>query len=124
MATHASHDVTHSPGLTGLKLEDLQRPEVPDTASALRQLIGAVAAACCGDPGVGAAATTPMLVAHNGTLFDIPLLLAECDRHGVQLPGNWLVLDSVTLAEKLGLKEQGLVENYKLGACGELAEGA
>ena len=85
---------------------------MPGTAGALRQLIGAIAAACGGESGGGAAATTPLLVAHNGTRFDIPLLRAECDRHGVQLPGNWLFLDSMTLTETLRLKEQGLVENY------------
>lgn len=42
----------------------------------------------------------PVLVAHNGKNFDFKFLNQECKRWTVQLPGDWLWLDSFLLAKE------------------------
>lgn len=44
---------------------------------------------------------TPVLVAHNGWSFDLPILLAECREAGRPLPTSWLHADSLVLARVL-----------------------
>ena len=42
--------------------------------------------------------------------FDFPLLRAECIRCGVELPGDWLCLDTLVLARKLSLRQRAGAE--------------
>lgn len=44
---------------------------------------------------------TPVLVAHNGFLFDNPLVLLACWRDGVRVPDHWLTVDSLFVAKQL-----------------------
>ena len=41
-----------------------------------------------------------LLVAHNGELFDVPFLRAECKRHKLRLPSGWGLVDSWKWARK------------------------
>ena len=43
----------------------------------------------------------PVLVAHNGRIFDNRMLAAEFKRCRVSLPQSWLWLDTLPLARKL-----------------------
>lgn len=49
----------------------------------------------CGGPEGG----TPVLVAHNGVKFDLPMLSAEFERVGMSLPPHWAYLDTFVLAQ-------------------------
>lgn len=40
------------------------------------------------------------LIAHNGDSFDLPFLRAECKRHNLSLPENWLYIDSLKWARR------------------------
>ena len=41
-----------------------------------------------------------LLIAHNGELFDVPFLRAECKRHKVSFPAGWSLVDSLKWARK------------------------
>jgi DNA polymerase-3 subunit epsilon len=41
-----------------------------------------------------------LLVAHNGEMFDIPFLRAECKRHKLTFPSGWGLVDSLKWARK------------------------
>ena len=41
-----------------------------------------------------------LLIAHNGELFDIPFLRAECKRHKLSFPLGWGLVDSLKWARK------------------------
>ena len=43
----------------------------------------------------------PVLVAHNGRIFDNRMLMAEFRRSGTKMPSNWLWLDTLPLARQL-----------------------
>lgn len=44
---------------------------------------------------------TPVLVAHNGNVFDNRMLTAEFKRAGLSVPANWQWLDTLPLAKEL-----------------------
>jgi len=44
---------------------------------------------------------TPVLVAHNGLHFDFAVLLAECERHGIEMPLDWAWVDSLDVARRM-----------------------
>ena len=46
-------------------------------------------------------------VAHNARCFDVPFLLKEFSRCSIDVPSNWLYLDSLPLAREV-LKSEGL----------------
>lgn len=48
-----------------------------------------------------------MWVAHNARCFDVPFLLKEFSRCSIDVPSNWLYLDSLPLAREV-LKSEGL----------------
>ncbi|EEF49935.1 exonuclease, putative [Ricinus communis] len=48
-----------------------------------------------------------LLVAHNGRSFDVPFLINEFKRSGVDVPCNWLFMDTLPLARKW-MKSKGL----------------
>ncbi|XP_050225531.1 exonuclease DPD1, chloroplastic/mitochondrial [Mercurialis annua] len=54
-----------------------------------------------------------LLVAHNGRAFDVPFLITELNRCGVELPSNWLFLDSLPLARKW-IKTKGVKSRTSL----------
>ena len=58
----------------------------------MRQVIEFIQGAC--PPG-----RRPVLVAHNGVRYDFMLLFAECLRAGVELPPDWLFIDTLPLAK-------------------------
>ncbi len=41
-----------------------------------------------------------LFVAHNGELFDMPFLRAECKRHNLSFPSGWGLIDSLKWARK------------------------
>jgi DNA polymerase III subunit epsilon len=41
-----------------------------------------------------------LLVAHNGEMFDVPFLRAECKRHKLSFPSGWGLVDSLKWARK------------------------
>jgi DNA polymerase-3 subunit epsilon len=41
-----------------------------------------------------------ILVAHNGEMFDVPFLRAECKRHKLAFPSGWGLVDSLKWARK------------------------
>lgn len=41
-----------------------------------------------------------LFVAHNGEMFDIPFLRAECKRHSLTFPSGWGLVDSLKWARK------------------------
>ena len=41
-----------------------------------------------------------VLIAHNGEMFDLPFLRAECKRHKLLLPSGWSLVDSLKWARK------------------------
>jgi DNA polymerase III subunit epsilon len=41
-----------------------------------------------------------LLVAHNGEMFDVPFLRAECKRHKLAFPSGWGLIDSLKWARK------------------------
>jgi DNA polymerase III subunit epsilon len=41
-----------------------------------------------------------LLIAHNGELFDIPFLRAECKRNKMNFPQDWFLVDSLKWARK------------------------
>jgi DNA polymerase-3 subunit epsilon len=41
-----------------------------------------------------------VLIAHNGEMFDLPFLRAECKRHKLSLPSTWTLVDSLKWARK------------------------
>ena len=40
----------------------------------------------------------PVLIAHNGNPYDFRLLTSECLRAGLEVPSDWLTLDTLPLA--------------------------
>lgn len=46
-------------------------------------------------------------VAHNARTFDVPFLLNEFGRCSIDLPQNWLFLDTLPLAREL-MKSEGI----------------
>jgi hypothetical protein len=99
---------------SGITWAESSAPGVPGTTEALQRLFGfinqrcaatavaaaeaAAAAAADGAPGYeGRAADAvpcfprviPVLMAHNGSAFDFPVLRSECGRVGVEWPQNW-----------------------------------
>ena len=40
----------------------------------------------------------PVLIAHNGNNYDFKLLTSECLRAGLEVPSDWLTLDTLPLA--------------------------
>ncbi|KAL0558300.1 hypothetical protein IC582_002856 [Cucumis melo] len=42
-----------------------------------------------------------LLVAHNARTFDVPFLLHEFSRYSIDIPQDWLFLDTMTLARQL-----------------------
>ncbi|KAJ0980615.1 hypothetical protein J5N97_008870 [Dioscorea zingiberensis] len=47
-----------------------------------------------------------LLVAHNARKFDVPFLVKEFQRYSMEVPSNWLFLDTLPLAQKL-VKQDG-----------------
>ncbi len=39
--------------------------------------------------GQGPVEVVPVLLAHNGAMFDLPVIRVECGRHGVEFPQDW-----------------------------------
>lgn len=37
----------------------------------------------------GPVEVVPVLLAHNGAMFDLPVIRVECGRHGVEFPQDW-----------------------------------
>ena len=57
-----------------------------------------------------------ILVTHNASSLDVPLLIAELDRHGKKLPSNVkYVIDTRRLAELVLKNKPNPPENFKLG---------
>ncbi|KDP23420.1 hypothetical protein JCGZ_23253 [Jatropha curcas] len=54
-----------------------------------------------------------LLVAHNGRTFDVPFLTQEFNRHGFDIPSNWLFLDTMPLVREW-MKSEGLSCSRKL----------
>lgn len=48
-----------------------------------------------------------LLVAHNARNFDVPFLINEFNRCSVDIPPNWLFLDTLPLARE-AMKSEGL----------------
>ena len=58
---------------------------------------------------------TPLLVAHNGAAFDVPVLLNACNLSGRPLPLDYYHLDSVRLARFISRNNgPGRPANHKL----------
>ena len=47
-----------------------------------------------------------VFIAHNGRRFDIPFIISEFERCSVEIPSNWLFLDTLPIARQLA-KEDG-----------------
>ena len=47
-----------------------------------------------------------LLVAHNGRSFDVPFLINEFSRCGIEIPENWRFLDTLPLVREL-IKSSG-----------------
>ncbi|XP_038715318.1 exonuclease DPD1, chloroplastic/mitochondrial isoform X2 [Tripterygium wilfordii] len=56
-----------------------------------------------------------LFVAHNARTFDVPFIMSEFDRCSVDIPSNWLFLDSLPLAREL-MKSQGLKLSSKMSS--------
>lgn len=48
-----------------------------------------------------------IFVAHNARCFDVPFIINELRRYSVEIPPNWLFLDTLPLAREL-MKSGGL----------------
>lgn len=48
-----------------------------------------------------------IFVAHNARCFDVPFIINELRRYSVEIPPNWLFLDTLPLAREL-IKSGGL----------------
>jgi len=52
-----------------------------------------------------------LFVAHNARCFDVPFIMNELRRYSVNIPPNWLFLDTLPLAREL-MKSGGLLLIY------------
>ena len=76
---------------TGITTADVTRPGLPSMRDVGPRLLAWVAER--------AADATPVLAAHNGRRFDVPMLQANLARVGAQLPPDWWFLDTYLLAK-------------------------
>eukprot|EP00850_Spirogloea_muscicola_P004031 SM000017S02771 [mRNA] locus=s17:117648:119531:- [translate_table: standard] len=103
-----------------IRSSDVNRPSVPRWDVVARALVAFVNFRQVGDAPV-------VLAAHNAKTFDVPFLVQECRRVGVDIPSSGLFLDTFSLARealrsgKSQPKKAGLMElysHYKLPAAG------
>ncbi|GLI65854.1 hypothetical protein VaNZ11_009489, partial [Volvox africanus] len=99
----------------GITWEESSAPGVPNTAEALQRLFNFINQ-CCDATAEAAAASLsataatviprviPVLMAHNGTIFDFPVLRSECGRVGVEWPQEWWYFDTLLAAKVLWSK--------------------
>ena len=59
---------------------------------------------------------TPVLVAHNGRAFDLPMLHHNLARVGAALPADWWLLDTVILARRSRLHASETLKQVRLSA--------
>ncbi|GIL67497.1 hypothetical protein Vafri_20851 [Volvox africanus] len=99
----------------GITWAESSAPGVPYTAEALQRLFNFInqccdASAAAAAASLSATATTvvprviPVLMAHNGTIFDFPVLRSECGRVGVEWPQDWWYFDTLLAAKVLWSK--------------------
>ncbi len=108
----------------GITPDMVGHPSVPDAPTALRsfytwlQQLPALSSSSSSSSREDNTAPI-VLVAHNGNRFDFPLLINECARHGLALPGSssggLLCLDSLQLARQLKLKALAGLQGLSLG---------
>lgn len=54
----------------------------------------------------------PVLIAHNGKDFDVPLLANVFKREGLQMPPTWHFMDTLPVARRAISRDS--IPNYKL----------
>ncbi|GIL80311.1 hypothetical protein Vretifemale_9537 [Volvox reticuliferus] len=99
----------------GITWGESSAPGVPYTADALQRLFDFINQ-CCNATAAAAASrlstagapavprVIPVLMAHNGTIFDFPVLRSECGRVGVEWPQDWWYFDTLLAAKVLWAK--------------------
>ncbi|KAK9821728.1 hypothetical protein WJX81_006389 [Elliptochloris bilobata] len=96
--------------ITGITTADVTRPGLPSMREVGPRLLAWVTERAKG--------ATPVLVAHNGRSFDLPMLSANLARVGAELPPDWWFLDTLKLAvdsrlsQSESLKQEALSVRY------------
>eukprot|EP00850_Spirogloea_muscicola_P012600 SM000082S22842 [mRNA] locus=s82:242291:244158:- [translate_table: standard] len=103
-----------------IRSSDVNHPSIPGWDVVARALVAFVNFRQVGDAPV-------VLAAHNAKTFDVPFLVQECRRVGVDIPSSWLFLDTFAIARealrsgKSQPKKAGLMDlysHYELPAAG------
>lgn len=87
--------ITEITSITQSMVDDAALPCFPTAFWRLKRFVDSM----CGSP-----SCVPVFVAHNGHVFDFPMLLQHCVRHDLELPKHWHYYDTLRFARTLDLK--------------------
>eukprot|EP00195_Chlamydomonas_chlamydogama_P008604 CAMPEP_0202891180 /NCGR_PEP_ID=MMETSP1392-20130828/1312_1 /ASSEMBLY_ACC=CAM_ASM_000868 /TAXON_ID=225041 /ORGANISM="Chlamydomonas chlamydogama, Strain SAG 11-48b" /LENGTH=894 /DNA_ID=CAMNT_0049574865 /DNA_START=163 /DNA_END=2847 /DNA_ORIENTATION=+ len=112
-ATLVNPGIRITKGVHGISNSQVHARDVPKVARALTDFISFIREACKEGSSKEDGQCTPVLVAHNGAVFDFQVLMNECRRSLVQLPGSWMYMDTFRAAQHLKLKQQHQLPDLK-----------